>query len=147
MKTAFGMVLIATIIAGTCLAGEQSADLKFFQGNWNGTFIEIDGKPPTEKDLALKITLVVEGSNFKVYDKTNVLASGKLVLATDKKTKTIDAIFGDGPAKGLVQPGIYQLKEDEILINFALPGKDRPTEFKTTTDGKETLLKYTRAKK
>ncbi len=147
MKTAFGLILTATIIAGTSLAGALSADSKSMQGNWNGTFVEINGKPPAEKDLDLKITLAVEGANFKVYDRTNLLASGKLVLDADKKPKTIDAIFGEGPAKGLVQQGIYQLKDDEIFINFGLPGKDRPKEFKSTPGSDETLLKYTRVKK
>ena len=144
--TAFGLVL-AAIITVTGFAGELSPDLKAMQGNWVGTFIEIDGKPPTEKDLALKITLVVTGANYKVYDKDNLLASGKLVLDAAKTPRTIDAIFSEGPVKGLVQQGIYQLKTDEILINFGLPGKDRPKEFKTVPDSMETLLKYMRAKK
>ncbi len=144
--TAFGLV-VAAILTATGFAGELSPDLKAMQGNWVGSFVEINGKPPAEKDLALKISLIVDGASYKVYDKETLLAAGKLTLDTSKTPKTNDAVFGEGAAKGLVQQGIYQWKEGEILINFALPSKDRPKEFKTAAGSDETLLKYTRAKK
>ena len=58
-STVFGLVLAASLSA-TSFAGELSPDLKALQGNWVGSFVEINGKPPTEKDLALKIALVVD---------------------------------------------------------------------------------------
>ena len=43
--------------------------------------------------------------------------------------KEIDILPSGGPSMGKVVPGIYRLTEDTYESCFALPGKERPTEF------------------
>ena len=75
--------------------------------------------------------------------------SRKATIAVDpsKSPRTIDVTLDDGPEKGMVAPGIYQIKGDELLVCGAQAGKDRPTGFTAKAGAGWTLMALKRVKK
>jgi len=102
-------------------------ELKLFQGKWQATFAQsFDGKEQTAVEIQLT-TLEVDGDKFTM--KTGSLTvSGTFTVDPTKKVKTIDVFFGN--AKDNPMRGIYEIKGDTRRSCFAVPGKDRPTEFR-----------------
>ena len=102
-------------------------ELKLFQGKWEATFAQgPDGKESTNVELQLT-SLEVDGDKFTM--KTGSLTvKGTLAIDPTKKIKTIDIFFGDSKDPAL--RGIYEIKGDTRRSCFALPEKDRPTEFR-----------------
>jgi hypothetical protein len=53
----------------------------------------------------------------------------------------------EGPNKGTVILGIYEISGDTLKVCFDPEGKKRPTEFKTAAGSQTTLAVYKRVKK
>lgn len=121
-------------------------DAKLMEGTWAATVLEAAGKPADEKTKALKFKIVVKGESYTTFLNDKQLSAGTLKLDPTKSPKTIDAQAKDGPYKDKVQPGIYELRGDEMRIVFAVPDMRRPTEFKTQEGTMETMLGYKRIK-
>jgi uncharacterized protein (TIGR03067 family) len=67
-------------------------------------------------------------------------------LDPSKSPKTLDAKVTDGPNKGAVILGIYEISGDTLKVCFDPEGKKRPTEFKSES-GSQTLVVHKRVKK
>ena len=124
--------ILILLFAGVCVAAQNSDDavkkeLKLFQGKWQATFAQgFDGKEQTDVEIQLT-TLEVDGDKFTM--KTGSLTvSGTFAVDPAKKVKTIDIFFGNGKDNAI--RGIYEIKGDTRKSCFALPGKERPTEFR-----------------
>ena len=102
-------------------------ELKLFQGKWQATFAQsFDGKEQTPIEIELT-KLEVDGDKFTM--KTGSLTvTGTFTVDPTKKVKTIDVYFGN--SKDNMIRGIYEIKGDTRKSCFAMPGKDRPTEFR-----------------
>jgi uncharacterized protein (TIGR03067 family) len=137
-------VLLATAIVA--MAGSAD-DLKAMQGRWSATIAETDGKPPSKEDASLKLILIVQGDKYQVVHDKNVISGGTLKLDATKNPRTVDATLTEGPFKGLVQKGIYEINGDKMTAVFAKPGKDRPTKFKTKEGSEQSIVQYERIQK
>jgi uncharacterized protein (TIGR03067 family) len=136
--------LLVVSITFTATAGGDG--VKALQGAWTATITEIDGKAPTKEEAALKLVLVVQGEKYRVLHNKEEIQAGTYKIDATKTPHTIDVTHGVGPSKGMVQKGIYEIKEDTMTAVFAKPGKDRPTEFKTKEGSEQAIVKYVRLK-
>jgi len=139
---ALAMLVLAI---GIVVAGEGS-DLKKMEGTWQGTVLELGGKPPTDGEKKITIKLVVKGDRYTIFFSEQKISEGAFKLDEKNKPKRIDATASEGDFKGKVQPGIYQLDGDELKVVFTEPDKERPTEFKTRAKTDEVLIRYQRKK-
>lgn len=124
--------IIVLLFAGAVLCAQPSEEevkkeMKLFQGKWQATFAQsFDGQEQSNVEIDLT-KIEIEGDTFTM--KTGSLTvKGRFSVDPTKKPKHIDVFFGD--AKDNLLKGIYEIKGDTRRSCFAMPGKDRPTEFK-----------------
>jgi uncharacterized protein (TIGR03067 family) len=138
------MYRLALLAVAALVAGGTPDDLKRMQGTWSVGIVEVDGKEPSKDEKNLRLKLAIEGDRYKTYVGEQYLSAGTLKLDAAAKPRALDATYTDGPFKGTVQRGIYEITPEGMTVNFAKPGADRPRTFKAGPG--ETLLRYTRAK-
>src|SRR6478735_2724910 len=137
-----------TASGGTGARADEKADvekeLKKFQGTWMFESVEAGGKevPATEFK---GITVTFTGDKYAVKKGDEVFEAATLKLDPSKSPKAFDVTVTEGPNKGAVMLGIYEVGVDTLKICFVPDGKKRPTEFKTGS-GPETLVVHRRAK-
>src|SRR5262249_39470738 len=120
-------------------------ELKKFQGTWTFESVEAGGKEEPAADFK-GITVVFEGDKYAVKKGDEVIQAATLKLDPSKSPKTLDSTVTEGPNKGTVILGIYEISGDTLKVCFDPEGKKRPTEFKTTS-GPQTLVVHKRVKK
>ena len=121
---------------------EDDKDLKKLQGDWQVTSWEQLGQ---QMNLTAKWSFKDDKYTLEMG---NNLEEGTIKLEPGKKPATIDLVITGGNCKGKDQPGIYKIEGDTITFCFAWPGTtDRPTEFKSTAEGRTILITIKRAKK
>src|SRR5690242_1418379 len=102
------------------------SDLEKLQGTWYVNALEIDG---VESPL-LNATITIDGTRFTSAGMGDDYA-GTVVIAANKKPKTLDLAFTEGPPAGMTNRGIYKLDGDEWTICLATRGDARPRGFTT----------------
>jgi uncharacterized protein (TIGR03067 family) len=122
------MVAAGLLTAAQAPPGDAKKALDQIQGTWTVVMAEADGKPlPAEQTKDLKLVVQGDKYTFKTPDHT---IEGTYKLDPAKKPKTIDATRSDGPDKGKVLLGIYQVEGDQLKMCFGAPGKEtRPKDF------------------
>jgi uncharacterized protein (TIGR03067 family) len=148
MKHCVGIAALLLLAAVACPQDEAARkDLKQMEGTWKAVVHEADGKKTTEEDnKKADVKLVVKDGKFTVHFNDKVVGQGTIKLDAGKKPKQIDATATDGPMKDATLVGIYELNGDEMRVCFGLPGKERPTEFRTKEGTGQMLLGYKRLK-
>jgi len=120
-------------IASGILADEKADpenEVKKFQGAWTIESSEYGGqKLPGE--LLKAFIVVYEGDKHTVKNGDQVIQVGTQKIDPSKSPKTIDVTMTEGPNKGVVMLGIYEIDEDTLKACFDASGKTRPTEFKS----------------
>ena len=134
---------------GTGARADDKADvekeLKKFQGTWTFESVEAGGKK-LPADQFKGITVTFEGDKYAVKKGDEVVEAATQKLDPSKSPKTLDAKVTDGPNKGAVILGIYEISGDTLKVCFDPEGKKRPTEFKGDS-GSQTLVVHKRVKK
>ena len=120
-------------------------ELKKFQGTWTFESVEAGGKK-LPADQFKGITVTFEGDKYAVKKGDEVVEAATQKLDPSKSPKTLDAKVTDGPNKGAVILGIYEISGDTLKVCFDPEGKKRPTEFKGVS-GSQTLVVHKRVKK
>jgi uncharacterized protein (TIGR03067 family) len=149
MRISIAALICAVGFAVSGGAGDKGAiekELKKFQGAWTVESVEAGGKEiPIANFKGMTVTF--EGDNYtvKIGDKTIQSATQK--LDPSKSPKTLDGTVAEGPHKGTVILGIYEISDDTLKVCFDPEGKKRPTEFKTVAGSQTTLAVYKRMKK
>ena len=121
-------------------------ELKKFQGAWTFESVEAGGKK-LPADLFKGMTVTFEGDKYSVKVGDMVVEAATQKLDPSKSPKTMDAKVTDGPNKGKVILGIYEISGDTLKECFDPEGKKRPTEFKTAAGSQTTLVVHKRVKK
>ena len=125
--------------------GDLAKELTKFQGTWTFESVEAGGqKLPADQFKAMTVTF--EGDKYSVKMGDLVIEAATLKLDPSKSPKTLDSKVTDGPNKGKVILGIYEISGDTLKVCFDEEGKKRPTEFKGVT-GSNTLVVHKRVKK
>ena len=120
-------------------------ELKKFQGSWSFESVEAGGKK-LPADMLKGMTVTFEGDKYSVKMGDKVVEAATLKLDPSKSPKTLDAKVTDGPNKGAVILGIYEISGDTLKVCFDPEGKKRPTEFKGES-GSQTLVIHKRVMK
>ena len=151
------MSLVALVCAsgfavsgGSGILADDKADfekeVRKFQGTWTIESSVTGGKeiPPGE----LKGFIVIfEGDKHTVKKGDEVIQVATQKLDPSKSPKTIDVTMIEGPAKGAVMLGIYEIDGDTLKVCFDPQGKKRPTEFKSTPGSENFVNVHKRVKK
>jgi uncharacterized protein (TIGR03067 family) len=148
------MILLCTLIltasGGTGARMDDKAEveieLKKFQGTWTFQSVEAGGNEvPAEQFKGITVTYT--GDKYTVMQGDEVIQTATMKIDPSKSPKTLDVTVAEGPHKGLVMLGIYEISGDTLKVCFDPEGKKRPTEFKTAAGSQTTLAVYKRAKK
>ncbi len=132
--------------SGAKVSDADKKELALLEGEWSMVSGQTNGS-------ALPDAFVKNGKRVVKGNQTTVSISGQVMMNSTftvdsaKKPKTIDFTFLEGPNKGKVQYGIYELDGDNFRSCFAPPGKDRPTEFATKAGDERTFSVWKRVKK
>jgi uncharacterized protein (TIGR03067 family) len=152
MQIALVTLLCTLVPAASSGAGARADDkadiakeLKKFEGAWTFESVETGGK---ELPLAQfkGMTVVFEGDKYAVKKGDEVVEAATQKIDPSKLPKTIDVVVTEGPNKGMVIVGIYEISADTLKVCFDPEGKKRPTEFKTGS-GAQTLVVHRRVKR
>jgi uncharacterized protein (TIGR03067 family) len=120
-------------------------ELKMFQGTWTFESVEAGGKKmPADQFKGMTVTF--ESDKYSVKMGAEVVEAATVKLDPSKSPKTVDSTVTDGPNKGKVYPGIYEISGDTLKVCFDEDGKKRPTEFKGEIGG-HMLVVHKRVKK
>jgi uncharacterized protein (TIGR03067 family) len=129
---------------------DEKADLekevRKFQGAWTFESSETGGKKLAIGDLK-GLTLTFEGPKHTVKKGDEVIQVGTQKLDPSKSPKTIDVTMAEGPSKGAVMLGIYEIDGDTLKVCFDPQGKKRPTEFKSAPGSENFVNVHKRVKK
>jgi uncharacterized protein (TIGR03067 family) len=117
---------LAALAAGLALA-DLKEEVAALSGTWSLVSTEANGdKPPEEIIDSFKMIITADRLTIKVKGRA-VASSYKLYF--DKKPKGIDLTTLDGPQKGAVKSGIYEVAGDELKLCISKEGRPRPKEF------------------
>ena len=146
------LVAILCVLGFTASGGradekpDVAKELKKFQGTWTFESSESGGQK-LPADQLKDLVLTFDGAKHTVKNGSEVIQTGTQTIDPSKSPKAIDVTLTDGPMKGAVLLGIYELDGDTLKVCFDLGGKKRPTEFKSPP-GSETFVNvHKRAKK
>ena len=152
MRIALVALLCTLVLTASGETGARANDkadvekeLKKFQGTWTFESVEAGGKK-LPADQFKGITVTFAGDKYAVKKSDEVVEAATLKLDPSKSPKTLDAKVTDGPNKGALILGIYEISGDTLKVCFDPEGKKRPTEFKGLSGG-QTLVVHKRVKK
>jgi len=152
MRIALGTLLCTLVLTASGGTGARAGDqadvekeLKMFQGTWTFESVEAGGKEVPAAEFK-GITVTFEGDKYTVKKGDEVIQAATLKLDPSKSPKTLDVTVAEGPNKGAVMLGIYEISSDTLKVCFDPEGKQRPTEFKGAS-GSQTLVVHKRVKK
>jgi uncharacterized protein (TIGR03067 family) len=149
MRIAFVTLLCTLVLSAAGGAGTQADDrvdvakeLKKFQGTWTFEFVEAGGQqiPATEFK---GVTVTFAGNSYTVKKGDDVIQAATLKLDPSRTPKTLDVTVAEGPHKGVVMLGIYEIRGDTLKVCFDPEGKQRPTQFKGVS-GSQTFVVHQR---
>ena len=136
--------------SGSVTLADDKADLekelKKFQGTWTIESSKTGGMaiPP---DQLKGFIVTFEGDKHTVKNGDKVIQVGTQKIDPSKSPKTIDVTMTEGPNKGAVMLGIYEIDGDTLKACFDPQGKKRPTEFKSATGSQNLVNVHKRVKK
>ncbi len=105
-------------------------EVRKFQGTWTFESSEAGGEKLPAAELK-GLVLTFEGDKHTVRKGDEVIQVGTQKLDPSKSPKAIDVTMTEGPSKGAVMLGIYEIDGDTLKVCFDPQGKKRPTEFKS----------------
>ena len=121
-------------------------EVRKFQGAWTFESSETGGEKLPAGELKGFI-LIFEGAKHTVKKGDEVIQVGTQKLDPSKSPKTIDVTMTEGPNKGTVMLGIYEIDGDTLKVCFDPQGKKRPTEFKSAPGSENFVNVHKRVKK
>lgn len=141
--------VIAVGFAASGVAGAQpdvEKELKKLQGTWTLESSVTSGTEiPADQLKGLIVTF--EGNTHTLTMGDEVIQVGTLKLDPSKSPAAIDVTMTEGPNKGAVMLGIYEIDGDTLKACFDPQGKQRPTEFKSAPGSANFVNVHRRMKK
>jgi len=135
---------------GSGTLAHEKADLEKevskFQGTWTFESCQAGGKEHPAGELK-GLILTFEGDKHTVKKGDDVIQVGTQKLDPSRSPKTIDVTIAEGPNKGTVMLGIYEIDGDTLKVCFDPQGKKRPTEFKSAPGSENFVNVHKRVKK
>jgi uncharacterized protein (TIGR03067 family) len=142
-------ILVLTASSATGARADDKADvekeLKKFEGTWTFESVEAGGKEVPAAQF-IGITVTFQGDKYAVKKGHEVIEAATQKVDPSKSPKTLDVAVTEGPNKGAVILGIYEISGDTLKVCFDPEGKKRPMQFRTTS-GSQTLVVHKRVKR
>jgi uncharacterized protein (TIGR03067 family) len=141
--------VLVVLAAGLLVAAEDTAekDQKKFQGVWESTAIELNGKDLTADGVKLTFTIKGNKATIEGNEEAKKDYGGftfKLDPTTDPKCFDIKVTAGDQKDTDL--EGIYEFKGEELKLCVKLGAKERPAKFASPEGQNIALLVLKRVK-
>jgi uncharacterized protein (TIGR03067 family) len=150
MRIAVAALCCALGFAGSGTWADDKADVekevRKFTGTWTFESSESGGQELPADELK-KLIVTFEGDKHTVKNGDEVIQVGTQKLDPSKSPKTIDVTMTEGPSKGTVMLGIYEIDGDTLKVCFDPQGKKRPTEFKSAPVSENFVNVHKRVKK
>lgn len=151
MKMHAFLILAAFLFvgAGDSKDLENDKNLKKMAGTWQLVSGEKEGTPISEEHVKLgKITWKGKECTLESPHQSKETIRATITHIDGSKTPAeLDWTRSAGPGAGKTHKAIFEfLGPDEYRVCFAVPGKDRPTEFKTTPGSGRFLHVWKRVK-
>jgi uncharacterized protein (TIGR03067 family) len=153
MRISFAALCCAVGFAASGGCGtpaDDKADLekevRKFKGAWTFESSETGGKELPTGELK-ELVLTFEGDKHTVKKGDDVIQVGTQKLDPSRSPKWIDVTMAEGPHKGTVMLGIYEIDGDTLKVCFDPEGKKRPTEFKSAAGSNDFFSVHKRVKK
>jgi uncharacterized protein (TIGR03067 family) len=124
---------------------ELAKEAKKFQGTWTIDSSVTGGEAIPAEQLKTFV-VIFEGDKHTVKNGDEVIQVGTQKLDPSKSPKVIDVTMTEGPNKGAVMLGIYEIDADTLKVCFDPEGKTRPTEFKSLPGSKNFVNVHKRIK-
>ena len=143
------LVAVASFVVGSgflAAGGDADAikkDRKQMTGTWRPTSYEKDGKKSPAEQLEKTRTIFGADGKVMVQRDGKTIVEGNINIDPTKKPKQSEGTFTEGELKGKTL-GIYEIDGDNMRICYALPGKDRPTEFSSKPGSGHVFVVYKR---
>jgi uncharacterized protein (TIGR03067 family) len=148
ISVVFAAFAACLLVAADSKDEDGKKEFKKFEGTWVLVSGERDGKKVADEDVK-KSKIVMKGEETTLFTPHQ---SGETIKSTrkldpSKKPAQVDIMRSTGPGAGQTIKGIYEwIDADTYRVCMAPPGKDRPTEFKTTPGSGHTLHVWKRSK-
>jgi len=150
MRISLVALVCAVSFAASGILADDKADLekelKKFQGSWTIESSEFGGQK-LPGDQLKGFIVVYEGDKHTVKNGDQVIQVGTQKIDPSKSPKTIDVTMTEGPNKGAVMLGIYEIDADTLKVCIDAEGKTRPTEFKSPAGSMTFVNVHKRVKK
>jgi uncharacterized protein (TIGR03067 family) len=104
-------------------------ELAKFEGTWTFASMVYEGQEIPAAGLA-ESSMICKGNEYTTKNRQGT-TRGTFQVDPTVSPKTIDVTMTDGPLKGTTFLGIYELSADTYHSSMGLPGKPRPTDFKS----------------
>ena len=142
MRSAFAFVLLT---ASAALTTEPDSELKAFQGVWIIAEAKLAGRDHLDDFMGMKLTVTDDKYTIDFKENSD---KGTLKVDATQKPKQIDLTTSKtGPFKGRTLPGIYEFKDDTVVLCLNSEKPDRPTAFEAKEKTPIMLLTFRREKK
>lgn len=147
MRTAL-LVAGAFLLVGADAGDDADKELKKLQGTWVLAAGEKEGeKLPDEHVKASKITWKGKEASLLTPHQSKEIIRARVSIDPSQKPKQMEWVRSTEPGKGQKMYAIYEFIDgDTYRVCFALPGKERPTEFTTKPGSGHLLHVWKRAK-
>lgn len=124
---------------------EAKKDMKALEGEWSMVSSMVNGMPLPEIFMT-DMKLTFKDDEITAMLGPNRALNTKYKLDPAKKPKEIDYQPRD-PSKGKPQLGIYELEGDALKICYAVPGRERPSDFTAKMGSDRTFTSWKKNKK
>jgi uncharacterized protein (TIGR03067 family) len=139
MKSRVLPLLALVLFAASAFAqNDAQKEQAKFQGMWVIESAQADGKEiPSDVFKSFKITFKGDAYTMQMGQEK---IEGTFRLDSSANPKQIDILPENGPDRGRVQAGVYEVDGNKLRISAAQPGKGRPANFDTKDQPGQTLL-------
>jgi uncharacterized protein (TIGR03067 family) len=128
----FGSAIVFAVVAPP----KGTEDL---QGEWKAALIEMAGKK-TDDAAVNTVGVVNKDDKFTLKSGDKVVEEVTLTVDATRNPKQITITPIKGPRKGQAHLGIYSVDKGTLKICWAMPKKERPTEFASTAESGNFLI-------
>ncbi len=115
------------VVLAAAVAADSDDELKPFQGVWRIAEANLAGRDHLDDFQGMK--LIICGKNY-VIDFGDNSDKGTITVDPTKTPQHIDLTTrADGPFKGRTLPGIYEFRDNRIILCLNSEKPERPTKF------------------
>ena len=146
MRVTLPLLAVLILVGVTGAQDSMQKEMALLEGEWSMVSGEANG-------VAMPESAVKTGKRFAKDGETTITFAGQLYFKARfsidpaRRPKTIDYAMTEGPTRGKIHLGIYELDGDTLKFCFAAPGGERPTDFTAKAGSQRTLSVWKRDKK